>query len=211
MVDVSPAERVANSDFESADSRLSVLLPGLTSSILIEAVVAAYESTVNSDNGFGATNCHGSLFYQFGTMELRERLSELGWSMDDPHNVARAISPDGSLAIVFARGNSSTGIMGSGPVISEKGRGSRSAFGQMIIPGLEPKLESGNVWYLVGYYDAVEQEIRSELSLPRFIDGSNTIYWLDRIILPTHSLSLDRIRVPLEEPSPVLQVTRKAV
>ena len=179
MVDVSPAERAANSDFESADSRLSFLSPGLTSSIL--------------------------------TMKLRERLSELGWSMDDPHNVARAISPDGSLAIVFARGNSSTGIMGSGPVISEKGRGSRSAFGQMIIPGLEPKLESGNVWYLVGYYDAVEQEIRSELSLPRFIDGSNTIYWLDRIILPAYSLSLDRIRVPLEEPSPVLQVTRKAV
>ncbi|HZO66212.1 MAG TPA: hypothetical protein VFB74_14500 [Kribbellaceae bacterium] len=155
-------------------------------------------------------NMQGMARYSRIVRLLREQLLPVGWSYDNPRNLARTVSPDGQVAIIAALGDAATGVADVRPSTRyEKGIAVVEAvsrnFLQLTLPidlgddePVDADADGTATWILL--YNVTESEIRAELSLPDSMVDGYIDTWLERIILPP---------IPLE-PTPVAGPVRRA-
>ena len=102
---------------------------------------------------------------------LRDRLCPLGWSIGRDQNFETVISPDGTVAITAAAGNSNTGD----PTRMPSTRTERGPQTKLVVAAnhqlslydeLRRKVGGAETetWFLLSYHDPIGEEIRLELS-----------------------------------------------
>lgn len=145
----------------------------------------------------------GLLRWASSTRLLREALVPLGWTFDNPRNLARTIAPRHDIAIVVTTGDDGVGDPNREPGTRHaKGSATEWAIigGQLTFggpshdqPGLPfAELVSGpmQTWFLL--FAVVGETLRSELSLPRSYEDGRLLRWRERIMLPqVHRLPPD--------------------
>jgi hypothetical protein len=150
---------------------------------------------------------------------LREQLIPLGWTFDNPRNLARTVSPDARVAIITTLGDAATGVPHVPPSTRyEKGIATVEAvnrnFLQLALPIEIGDFVEGDddgettTWVLL--YNVTATEIRAELSLPDSMVDGFIDTWLERIILPPVPLQ-PSVGVPAQRPAadPLVAVTRR--
>jgi hypothetical protein len=149
---------------------------------------------------------------------LREQLVPLGWSFDNPRNLARTIDPERRVAIIATLGDPGTGDPAAIPSTKyEKGLATAEAinrnFLQLTLPiDLGDELPFDNddegTTTCVLLYHVTDTEIRAELSLPDSMVDGHIDTWLERIILPPVVFERDLdVREPAADPE--VAVTRR--
>jgi hypothetical protein len=124
---------------------------------------------------------------------LREELIPLGWTYDNPRNLARTIHPSGEFAIVAATGDELTGLADVLPGTRyRKGEATTAAveaneqlafdFPDLDVTHFVTGTAAIRTWVLLFHAD--EDEFRVELSLPDRIEDGRITRWAERIILP---------------------------
>lgn len=121
---------------------------------------------------------------------LREALVPMDWDWDNPRNQCRTINPTGDFAVVVSSGDAATGNEHARPTtknpkgitILDAVATNQLAFdlGSDFEP--ERKPQDLLTWLFLYWFD--DDEIRSEISLPRSMEGSYIDDWDVRIILP---------------------------
>jgi len=166
-------------------------------------------------------NMAGMARYARTVRLLREHLIPLGWTFDNPRNLARTVSPDGRVAIIATLGDAATGVAHVPPSTRyEKGVATVEAvsrnFLQLTLPidlGAAGFVDTEDVetttWVLL--YNVTEAEIRAELSLPDSMVDGYIDTWLERIILPPVPLQ-PAVGIPAQRVAadPAVAVTRRA-
>src|SRR5438067_2077670 len=160
-------------DGDQAADRLTEL--GLKAEILGFALKGA-DAEARTYTELDPPNMQGMARYSRTVRLLREQLVPLGWSYDNPRNLARTVSPDRQVAIIATLGDAATGVPNVRPSTPyEKGIATVEAvsrnFLQLTLPidlgDNEPVDADGDgiaTWVLL--YNVTESEIRAELSLP---------------------------------------------
>jgi hypothetical protein len=138
-------------------------------------------------------NMPGMARYARTVRLLREQLVPLGWTYDNPRNLARTVSPDRRVAVIATLGDAATGVAHVPPSTRyEKGIATVEAvsrnFLQLTLPidiedayVVDDEVET-TTWVLL--YNVTETEIRAELSLPDSMVDGFIDTWLERIIVP---------------------------
>ncbi|MBX6355500.1 MAG: hypothetical protein IRZ05_06530 [Micromonosporaceae bacterium] len=167
---------------------------------------------------FDPPNMAGMARYARTVRLLREQLVPLGWSYDNPRNLARTVSPDRRVAIVTALGDAATGVADLSPSTRyEKGVATVEAvnrnFLQLTLPidlgddqPVEEQEDGVVTWILL--YAVGEAEIRAELSLPDSMVDGYIDTWLERIILPPVPLPA-AVPAPVRAADPEVLVARR--
>lgn len=206
-----------------AEQCLEALSPDLSVGLIHDIVMMAY-SHVEDLTRFAPSNSKGVELHLRATEYLRERLSNVGWYVDNSENVSSIVSAGGNLRIAYSTaGGPDTGVITGPPTLSERGRGTLRLAGckrveTLPIPGLEEfasrsivKLDNAAFWYLLMHIDESSEEIRMELSEPAFYSDGSQLGWKNRIMLPPISLCIARSAIDVSEaPMPVIKVARKA-
>ncbi len=158
-------------------------------------------------------NMAGMARYARTVRLLREQLLPLGWSYDNPRNLARTVGPDRRVAIIATLGDAATGVPHVMPSTRyEKGVAVVEAvsrnFLQLMLPidlGDEDPLDADEAegtatWVLL--YTVTDTEIRAELSLPDSMVEGYIDTWVERLILPPIPLepAMRADAVPVAEP-----------
>lgn len=153
---------------------------------------------------------------------LREELIPLGWTYDNPRNLARTIHPSGEFAIVAATGDEMTGLAGQGRVPTTKYRKGDAIVAAVTLneqlafdfgDSWEHELAPDELltWILLFYVD--EHEFRAELSLPNHIEDGLISSWAERVILPPFPRALEPLfetdRFEARDGDVVVEVTRR--
>jgi hypothetical protein len=177
----------------SGPSRLPEL--GLTVDVVSAALTAAdRESDTCSE--LDPPILEGLLRWGRATRALREQLVPLGWTYDNPNNLARTIHPSGDFAVVIATGDEGTGLSGSGAGPRHaRGYATEQAihangqlafeFGtlvQLAVDGRAAGVGHLQTWFLL--YHATPEFFRAELSLPHGFERGRITAWTERILLP---------------------------
>jgi hypothetical protein len=196
-------------DGDQAVDRLADL--GLTAEIVDFALRGA-DAEARLYTPLDPPNMAGMARYARTVRLLRERLLPLGWTYDNPRNLARTVSPDRRVAIIATLGDAATGVAHVPPSTQyQKGIATVEAvsrnFVQLTLPidlGDEDPVTDDDLgtttWILL--YHLTDAEIRAELSLPDSTVDGYIDTWVERIILPS---------VPLEPSVAVDVPTRRAV
>lgn len=200
-------------------SRLQEL--GLNEPALQRAVMAGYIAKSN------CTENHPPLFppiaaWSEAVRTLRDVLKPDGWTRFNDQNSPKTVSPDGSISIIVATGNESTGLAHAVPATtSSKGPNTTGAIEinrtlQLYLPGLELPIplqdenEKVTTWILLAHH--AKNELRAELSLPHDVgcDGRVSV-WQERIILRAQPLDGEPVVItPPVQPDIDVAVRRKA-
>jgi len=158
---------------------------------LIERVVRQADAEVSMCTELDPPILAGLTRWAKTSRFLREELIPLGWTYDNPRNLARTIHPDGEFAIVAATGDGLTGLADVLPGTRyRKGDATTAAvqaneqlafdFGDFVTGTADPG--AIRTWVLLFHAD--EDEFRVELSLPDRIEDGRITRWAERIILP---------------------------
>lgn len=186
---------------DRAGDRLAEL--GLKAEIL-EFAMRGADAEARTHTELDPPNMQGMARYSRTVRLLREQLVPLGWSYDNPRNLARTVSPDRRVALIATLGDAATGHPDVTPSTRyEKGIATAEAitrnFVQLSLPidlddeePLDGEDAGTTTWVLL--YHVADTEIRAELSLPDSMVEGYIDTWLERIILPA---------VPLESTVPV--------
>ena len=172
-------------------------LPELGLSLeVVAATLAAADRAAAACSDLDPPILEGLLRWGRATRALREQLIPLGWTYDNPNNLARTIHPSGDFAVVLATGDAGTGQSeaGAGPRHS-RGYATEQAiaangqltfeFGSLMqLTGSDRPVGPGHLqtWFLL--YHAEPDCFRIELSLPQGIDRGRITRWTERILLP---------------------------
>ncbi len=183
---------------------------GLKAEIL-EFALRGADAEARTYTALDPPNMQGMARYSRTVRLLREQLLPLGWSYDNPRNLARTVSPDRQVAIIATLGDAATGVPHVRPSTRyEKGVATVEAvsrnFLQLSLPidlgddgPVDADLDGAATWILL--YNVTDTEIRAELSLPDSMVDGYIDTWLERIILPA---------IPLQ-PAPTVTVAGPAV
>jgi hypothetical protein len=194
-------------DGEAAADRLAEL--GLKAEI-IEFALRGADAEARTYTLLDPPNMPGMARYSRTVRLLREQLVPLGWTFDNPRNLARTVSPDRRVAIIATLGDAATGVPHVMPSTRyEKGLATIEAvsrnFLQLTLPidlgddqPVEPDDEGTTTWILL--YTVTDTEIRAELSLPDSMVEGYIDTWMERLILAP---------IPLE-PAPTVTVPHQA-
>ncbi len=162
-------------------------------------------------------NMQGMARYSRTVRLLRELLLPLGWSYDNPRNLARTVSPDRQVAVIATLGDAATGVPHVRPSTRyEKGIATVEAVSRNFVqlslpmdvgddPPVDPDIDGIATWILL--YNVTESEIRAELSLPDSMVDGYIDTWLERIILPPiplHGAPGITAAVPVVEPDVII-------
>jgi hypothetical protein len=202
---------------DRAADRLSEL--GLKAEIL-EFALRGADAEARNYTPLDPPNMQGMARYSRTVRLLREQLLPLGWTYDNPRNLARTVSPDHKVAIIATLGDGATGVPHVMPSTRyEKGIATVEAvsrnFLQLTLPidlGDEEPFDSVDegttTWVLL--YNVAESEIRSELSLPDSMVDGYIDTWTERLILPPIPLEPASSLAGLEHPvEPDVVVARR--
>jgi hypothetical protein len=167
---------------------------GLKAEIL-EFALRGADAEARTYTALDPPNMQGMARYSRTVRLLREQLLPLGWSYDNPRNLARTVNPDRQVAIIATLGDAATGVPHVRPSTRyEKGVATVEAVGrnflQLTLPidlgddqPVDPDGDGAATWILL--YNVTETEIRAELSLPDSMVDGYIDTWLERIILPS--------------------------
>jgi hypothetical protein len=159
----------------------------------LELAIRGADAEARTYTELDPPNMQGMARYSRTVRLLREQLVPLGWTYDNPRNLARTLSPDRQVALIATLGDSATGDPEVVPSTRyEKGIATAEAitrnFVQLSLPldldgdAAEEDGEGGTAtWVLL--YHVTEAEIRAELSLPDSMVDGYIDTWLERIIL----------------------------
>lgn len=178
---------------DRAADRLAEL--GLKAEIL-EFALRGADAEARTYTPLDPPNMQGMARYSRTVRLLREQLLPLGWSYDNPRNLARTVSPDRRVAIIATLGDAATGVPHVPPSTRyEKGVATleavtRNFVQQLALPigpdddehPVDPDAPGTDTWVLL--YHVTETEIRAELSLPDSMVDGYIDTWLERIVLP---------------------------
>jgi hypothetical protein len=193
---------------------------GLKAEIL-EFALRGADAEARTYTALDPPNMQGMARYSRTVRLLREQLMPLGWSYDNPRNLARTVSPDRQVAVIATLGDAATGVPHVRPSTRyEKGIATVEAvsrnFLQLSLPmdlgddaPVDADVDGIATWILL--YNVTETEIRGELSLPDSMVDGYIDTWLERIILPPIPLQpapTVAVAGPVIEPDVV--VTRRA-
>jgi hypothetical protein len=179
-------------DGDQATDRLTEL--GLKAEILEFALKGA-DAEARAYTQLDPPNMQGMARYSRTVRLLREQLVPLGWSYDNPRNLARTVSPDRRVAIIATLGDAATGVPHVPPSTRyEKGLATVEAvtrnFLQLSLPfelgdgePFDGGAEGTTTWVLL--YHVTNDEIRAELSLPDSMVDGYIDTWIERVILPS--------------------------
>lgn len=143
----------------------------------------------------------GSALWSGVNVGLRELLIPRGWQMRSDDNVPLTFSADGSVTITASSGTADTGLESGFPQKRSSGtktdqmvletRSTQMRLEQLLAQAdIAPKHTAGTMhWFLLFYLDEKRQELRSELSLPKGMDGHRVIDWEHRFLLDPISIS----------------------
>src|SRR2546430_13295716 len=92
---------------EQAGDRLAEL--GLKAEML-EFAMRGADAEARTYTELDPPNMQGMARYSRTVRLLREQLVPLGWSYDNPRNLARTVSPDRRVAIIATLGDAATGV-----------------------------------------------------------------------------------------------------
>jgi hypothetical protein len=179
-------------DGDRAADRLAEL--GLSVEIL-EFALRGADAEARSYTPLDPPNMQGMARYSRTVRLLRERLIPLGWSYDNPRNLARTVSPDRRVAVIATLGDGATGVPHALPSTRyEKGLATVEAVGRNFLQ-LSLPIDVGDVeaegpfeddgtatWILL--YNVTDTEIRAELSLPDSMVEGYIDTWVERLVLP---------------------------
>jgi hypothetical protein len=203
-------------DGDQATDRLADL--GLKAEIL-EFALRGAEAEARLYTPLDPPNMAGMARYARTVRLLREQLLPLGWSYDNPRNLARTVSPDRRVAIIATLGDAATGVPHVQPSTRyEKGIAVVEAvsrnFVQLMLPidlGDDGPVEDDGgttTWILL--YTVTETEIRAELSLPDSTVDGYIDTWVERVILPPVPLEpAAAVESPRPAAEPEVLVTRR--
>ncbi len=182
---------------------------GLSVAPLLEAVRAGHVSRISRTLN-DAPIAHG--FYQWNDTlrALREHLVAVGWHRNNDNGLPTTVNPNGTIAICVSSGNESTGIPSETPstkhtkgpcteVYVTSNATQIALFPNLPAPApVRSSRDGSNIatWTLLFHNDI--QEIRSELSLPVFIESGQIVGWKERIILPVIPFDGDAYRKTFE-------------
>jgi hypothetical protein len=176
---------------EAAADRLADL--GLKAEIL-EFALRGADAEARTYTLLDPPNMAGMARYSRTVRLLREQLLPLGWSYDNPRNLARTVSPDRRVAVIVTLGDAATGMADIRPSTRyEKGVAIVEAvsrnFVQLALPvdlgddqPVDADMEGIATWVLL--YHVAGDEMRAELSLPDSMVDGYIDTWVERIILP---------------------------
>ncbi|MEJ3742847.1 hypothetical protein WEI85_06130 [Actinomycetes bacterium KLBMP 9797] len=161
---------------------------------MLDHVLRGADAEARTYTELDPPNMQGMARYSRTVRLLREQLLPLGWSFDNPRNLARTVSPDRRVAIIATLGDAATGDPAQNPSTKyEKGVATAEAinrnFVQLMLPmdlGDEDPFDDADetaitTWVLL--YHVTDTEIRAELSLPDSIVDGHPATWLERIVL----------------------------
>ena len=206
-------------DRAGAADRLAEL--GLKVEIL-EYALAGADAEARTYTELDPPNMPGMARYSRTVRLLREQLMPLGWTFDNPRNLARTVSPDRRVAVIATLGDPATGCPDVVPSTRyEKGIATveavNSNFLQLTLPidlgDEEPvDLDDGGTATWVLLYHVTDAEIRAELSLPDSMVDGYIDTWMERIILPAMPVEAEA-QVDAMQPAvePDVIVTRRTV
>jgi hypothetical protein len=205
-------------DGDLAADRLADL--GLTAEFF-EFALRGADAEARTYTRLDPPNMQGMARYSRTVRLLREQLVPLGWTYDNPRNLARTVSPDRSVAIIATLGDTATGVPHVMPSTRyEKGIATVEAvsrnFLQLTLPidlGDEEPVDADagtttTTWVLL--YNVTDTEIRSELSLPDSMVEGYIDTWTERLILPPIPLdAAPHLGTPLVVADPQVLVSRR--
>lgn len=187
---------------------------------LIERVVRRADAEASMCTELDPPIMEGMTRWGRTTRFLREELVPLGWSYDNPRNLARTIHPSGEFALVAATGDEFTGVPDVQPSTKyRKGEATVAAVSLNVqlafdFPGYgEAGDDDGDhpllTWFLLFYPD--EHEFRAEVSLPDGIMDGRICSWAERIILPAYSREPEPLfrDMPVAPEHVVVEVSRR--
>jgi hypothetical protein len=203
----------------AAQTRLAAF--GLSESVLRQAVQLAFERADDCVSthplSFRGTTAWAEIISQ-----LRLLLAEGGWTVDRPSNLELVAHPENRIAVGVAAGTSQTGIDdGLSPrTRTPKGsatetfvdRNQQLSFAVVdqdfaAVLGENPQRAT---WLLLHYYDATNNEIRIELSLPSEMRGAAVVSWEERLILEPLPWDGSPVEYDDEDEQVDVQVQRRA-
>jgi hypothetical protein len=188
---------------------------------ILEFALRGADAEARTYTALDPPNMPGMARYARTVRLLREQLIPLGWTFDNPRNLARTVSPDRRVAIIATLGDAATGVPHVPPSTRyEKGIATVEAvsrnFLQLTLPidlgdeGYVDDDDAGETTTWVLLYTVTETEIRAELSLPDSMVDGFIDTWLERILLPPVPLQ-PPVGVPTQRPAadPLVAVTRR--
>jgi hypothetical protein len=198
---------------DRAGDRLAEL--GLTAEVL-EFALRGADAEARTYTELDPPNMQGMARYSRTVRLLREQLVPLGWSYDNPRNLARTVRSDRRVALIATLGDAATGCPEVPPSTRyEKGIATAEAitrnFVQLSLPidlDDEPVEEDFGTATWVLLYHVTDTEIRAELSLPDSMVDGYIDTWLERVILPPIPLQ-PAVRVVDEADEARVPVTRR--
>ena len=165
----------------------------------VEIIASALRRADSAADGCSALDppiLQGLLRWARTTRYFREQLVPVGWSYDNPRNLARTIHPSGEFAVVIATGDDQTGRpdAAAGPR-HPRGYATEQAvtantqlsfdFGslmQVTRTGQAVGLNPLRTWLLLFASD--QKHFHVELSMPEAYDDGRITAWTERILLP---------------------------
>ena len=219
-------------DLDCVENKLSEL--GLTITQLQEAAQANFLAQAFC-NRFDANTAPGFKGWNETVKKLSEALDSVGWKRFDHKNSPRLIDPEERFEIMFATGDSATGI----PVLtpktkSNKGSTTRSSVKENIVQGMlfdedslphviplkpidKPVNNGKPTWVLLTYVEIDRNSenpqhiVRCELSLPVGMnDAGYVTQWSERIIVPEIDNTINKKRNKTEfAPEQEIVIKRK--
>lgn len=199
-----------------AADRLAEL--GLKPEILDHALRGA-DAEARTYTALDPPNMQGMARFSRTVRLLREQLVPLGWTFDNPRNLARTLDPERRVAIIATLGDAGTGDPTAIPSTKyEKGLATAEAinrnFLQLTLPiDLGDELpfdtddEGTTTWVLL--YHVTDAEIRAELSLPDSMVDGHIDTWLERVILPPITIEPEPQVRPEPAADPEVAVIRR--
>jgi hypothetical protein len=160
---------------------------------MLELALRAADAEARNYTALDPPNMQGMARFSRTVRLLREQVVPLGWTYDNPRNLARTVSPDRRVAIIATLGDAATGHPESVPSTRyEKGVATAEAvnrnFLQLTLPfdlgDEDPTVDDGGTTTWVLLYHVTDAEIRAELSLPDSMVDGYIDTWLERIVLP---------------------------
>ena len=195
---------------------------GLTVEPLLDAVRGGYLARISRTEN-DAPNAAGLYQWNQTLRMLREHLVAIGWDRNNEKGLATVVNPMRVSRSVFRPGTRTPAIRPIFQAPSTRralctaffvaSNAQTELFPELIAP-VRPSYDGSAIstWALLFYTDF--REIKSELSLPVFMDGSGQISgWKERIILPTIPLDGDGNKKTIEPdfgPAVDIDIRRRA-
>ena len=207
--------------YRSAEATTRLHRLELTANDLAKPVTVGLSYTFECTT-FAPPSFRGLIAWGKTVESLRLGLAERDWVPNNARNYATVVHPDGTHAIAVASGDSATGTDLDPSTRSEKGTETKIAVqrNQLSFAAIDrsfplPVSEATmQTWFLLYFADEEVENIRLELSLPRYMNPEGRVTtWLERILLdPIEFDSLNASRPQDIEPTdePDIRVQKRA-